>query len=89
LTKKQVEEAMKQYKYIFYTFLSFHYSLFKFSYSIDCDSSNNLTLMLNSTKKIAKIKLPKYYPFIGTSKIQVLSITDYEKSKAQSFKVNY
>jgi hypothetical protein len=45
--------------------------------------------MLNSTKKIAKIKLPKYYPFIGTSKIQVLSITDYEKSKAQSFKVNY
>ena len=62
--------------------------IYIFSYTIDCDSSNNLILILNSTKKIEKIKLPKYYPFVGTSKIQVLSITDYDKSKAQSFKVN-
>ena len=38
--------------------------------------------------KIAKFKLPKYYPFVGTSKIKVLSISDYDQSKARAFKVN-
>ena len=36
---------------------------------------------------MARIKLPKFYPLIGTSKIQLISLTGYEDSKVKDFQV--
>lgn len=72
LTRKEIEEAMKQ---------------FPLDMQIANDGSKILTILINSSSKKAKIKLNKYYPLTGTSSIELLELTGYEKSKIENYKI--
>jgi len=49
---------------------------------------NTCTILLNSSSKKAQIQLPKFYPFAGTSKIKLVSLTGYDEARVRDFKID-